>query len=90
MPEKRSAFNYAFVDTQLGALAVPMHKLSPEIKYAAHVSRVLLVLVLEHTLVFLAEVPEVMKPHEFLGSLSHQPDVQVLSEEKVVVLSKDA
>ena len=40
--------------------------------------------------ILLAKIAEVVQSHEFLGTLSHQTHIKSLSEEEVVVLTKDA
>ena len=89
MPEKGCPLDNAFVDAQLWALLVLLNKLSPEREDPSH-KVLLLVITPEDTVIFFAEVPEVMQSDERFGTFCDQLDIHVLGKEKVVVLSKHA
>jgi hypothetical protein len=90
VPKESRAFDDTLVHAQLRALGVLLHELSAEGEDAAHVVLLFVVLVLQKALVFLAEVAKIVQPNEFLSCFRHQLDVEVLSEEEIVVLAEDA
>lgn len=99
MPEEGRAFDHALVDRKLWTLLIALNQLRPKGENATREVLLLSNLIIffsamthsyRNAVIFFAEVAEVVHAHKFLGALGHQLHIEVLSEEKVIVLAKDA
>ena len=71
MPKKGGTFYDAFVYTKLWTVFILVNELSAIVENTAHICGIFVVFILKHAIIFLAEVPKVMKAYKFLSALSH-------------------